>query len=130
MQGWSCRRVGVDHASAQLLSSTAHTAALLKDPNAQDYATRAVDALGPAKVKSRAVVLAEAALTTAMVGELELVSRLWQSGSDTHPRAGRQSRCWSAVRGRADRPDVLGHPLRPGAGAAADPAEPDGGLRE
>jgi hypothetical protein len=31
-----------------------------------------VDALGPAKVKARAVVLAEAALTAAIVGELEL----------------------------------------------------------
>ena len=57
---------------AGLLSSTAHTAALLKDSNAIDYATRAVDALGSAKVKARAVVLAEAALTAAIVGELEL----------------------------------------------------------
>jgi len=57
---------------ARLLSSTAHTAALLKDPNAADYATQAMDALGPEKVKARAVVLAECALTAAMVGELKL----------------------------------------------------------
>jgi hypothetical protein len=57
---------------ARLLSSTARTAALLKDPNAADYVTQAVDALGPAKVKARAVVLAEAALTAAIIGELEL----------------------------------------------------------
>ena len=57
---------------ARLLSSTAHTAALLKDPNAADYMTQAVDALGPAEVKVRAVVLAEAALTAAIIGELEL----------------------------------------------------------
>ena len=57
---------------ARLLSSTAHTAALLKDPNAADYAAQAVDVLGPAKVKSRAVVLAECALVTAVVGELDL----------------------------------------------------------
>ena len=57
---------------ARLLSSTAHTAALLKDPNAADYATQAVDALGPAKVKARAVVLAESALVAAMVDELDL----------------------------------------------------------
>ena len=57
---------------SRLLSSTAHTAALLKDPNAADYAVQAIDALGPAKVKGRAVVLAEAALAAAIVGELEL----------------------------------------------------------
>ena len=57
---------------ARLLSSTAHTAALLKDPNAPDYAAQAVDTLGPAKVKSRAVVLAECTLVAAIVGELDL----------------------------------------------------------
>jgi transcriptional regulator with XRE-family HTH domain len=57
---------------AKLLSSTARTAAILKDPSAADYAAKAVDALGPAKVKARAVVLAEASLTAAIVGELEL----------------------------------------------------------
>jgi hypothetical protein len=57
---------------AQLLASIAHTAVLLNDPNAADYATEAVDTLGPAKVKSRAIVFAEAALTTATVGELKL----------------------------------------------------------
>lgn len=57
---------------AQLLSSAAHTAALLGDPNAIDYATRAVEALSPAKVKSRAVVFAEAALTAALTGEFAL----------------------------------------------------------
>jgi len=57
---------------ARLLSSIAHTAALLKDPNAADHATEAVDALGPAKVKSRAIVLAECALVAAMAGELDL----------------------------------------------------------
>jgi len=57
---------------ARLLSSTAHTAARLEDPRAADYAVQAVDALGPARVKARAVVLAEAALTAAIVGELEL----------------------------------------------------------
>jgi hypothetical protein len=57
---------------ARLLSSSAHTAARLKDPRAADYAAQAVDALGPARVKARAVVLAEAALTAAIVGELEL----------------------------------------------------------
>ena len=57
---------------ARLLSSIAHTAALLKDPNAANYAAKAVDALSPAKVKSRAVVLAECALVAAIVGELDL----------------------------------------------------------
>lgn len=57
---------------ARLLATTAHTAALLADPNATYYATRAVGALGPAKVKSRAIVLAEAALATALAGELNL----------------------------------------------------------
>ena len=57
---------------ARLLSSSAHTAARLGDPRAADFAAQAVDALGPAKVKARAVVLAEAALTAALVGELEL----------------------------------------------------------
>jgi hypothetical protein len=57
---------------ARLLSSTAHTAAKLKDPRAADFAAQAVDALGPARVKARAVVLAEASLTAAIVGELEL----------------------------------------------------------
>ena len=57
---------------ARLLSSTAHTAARLKDPRAADFAAQAVDALGPARVKARAVVLAEASLTAALVGELEL----------------------------------------------------------
>ena len=57
---------------ARLLSSVALTAALLGHPDAIVYVTRAVDALSPAKVKSRAVVLAEAALTAAIVCELKL----------------------------------------------------------
>lgn len=57
---------------ARLLSATARTAALLEDVNALDYAAQAVEALGPAKVKSRAVVLAEAALAAALAGELAL----------------------------------------------------------
>jgi len=57
---------------ARLMSSSAHTAARLKDDRAIKYAAYAVDALGPAKVKARAVVLAEAALTAAIVGEFEL----------------------------------------------------------
>jgi len=57
---------------AGLLSSTAHTVAVLKGPLAADYAVNAVDALGSAKVKARAVVLAEVALTCAIVGELQL----------------------------------------------------------
>ena len=57
---------------AGLLSSTAHTVAVLKGRHAGEYAIKAVDALGPAKVKARAVVLAECALAAAMVGELEL----------------------------------------------------------
>jgi len=57
---------------ARLLSSTARTAALLKDPRAVGFASEAVDALGPARVKARAVVLAEASLVAAIVGELEL----------------------------------------------------------
>ena len=59
-----------DH--ARLLASAAHTAALLKDVNAADYAAKAADALGPAKVKSHAIVYAEATLTAAIVGELDL----------------------------------------------------------
>ena len=58
-----------DHAA--LMSSTAHTAALLKDPRAAKYAAEAVDALGPAKVKARAVVLAECALVAALVGDID-----------------------------------------------------------
>ena len=58
---------------SRLLSSTAHTAALLKDPDAADYA-------GPGRGRAwsgegqgpRGVVLAEAALTAAHVGELDL----------------------------------------------------------
>jgi transcriptional regulator with XRE-family HTH domain len=57
---------------AALLSSTAHTAALLKDPRAPDYAAQAVDGLSPAKVKARAVALAECALVAAMVGDIDL----------------------------------------------------------
>ena len=57
---------------ARLLSSVAHTAALLKDPDAANHAAKAIDALGPAKVKSRAIVLAECALVAAMAGKLNL----------------------------------------------------------
>ena len=57
---------------ARLLSSTAHTTALLKGPRAAEYAAVAVDALGPAKVKARAVVLAEAALAAASIGDFQL----------------------------------------------------------
>lgn len=59
-----------DH--ARLLSSTAHTAVLLDDPRACDFAVQAVDALGPARVKARAVVLAEATLVAALAGDLDL----------------------------------------------------------
>ncbi|MBR7827574.1 hypothetical protein KDK95_14745 [Actinospica sp. MGRD01-02] len=57
---------------AMLLATTAHTAALLGDPRATDYATQAVDVLGTAKVKARAIVLAEAAFTAGYTGELKL----------------------------------------------------------
>jgi len=57
---------------AQLFSSIAHATALLNDPHATGYATWAVNALSPAKVKSRAVVLAEAALVAATTNELDL----------------------------------------------------------
>jgi hypothetical protein len=59
-----------DH--ARLLSATAHTAALLNDPSALGYATQAVAALTPAKVKSRAIVLAEAALAAAVTDQHHL----------------------------------------------------------
>jgi hypothetical protein len=59
-----------DHAA--LYSSAARTASLLKDPRAAGFAAQAVESLGPARVKARAIVLAEAALTAARVGELEL----------------------------------------------------------
>ena len=57
---------------ASLLSSIAHTTAVLKGPRAAEYANVAVQALGPAKVKARAVVQAEAALAAASVGEHQL----------------------------------------------------------
>ena len=56
---------------ASLLASSARTAALLKDPRAGDFAVQAVAALSPARVKARAVVLAEAALALARVGEFD-----------------------------------------------------------
>jgi hypothetical protein len=59
-----------DH--ARLLSTIAHTAAVLKHPDAAEFGTQAVNALGETTTKSRAIVLAEAALAAAMVGELEL----------------------------------------------------------
>jgi hypothetical protein len=57
---------------ARLYSCAARTAALLDDTRASDFATQAVSSLGPARVKSRAVVLAEATLATALAGEFEL----------------------------------------------------------
>jgi len=58
---------------ASLLSSIAHTTAVLKGSRAAEYASVAVEAaLGLAKVKARAVVLAEAALAAASVGEHQL----------------------------------------------------------
>ena len=57
---------------ARLLSSTARSAALLKDPRADDFAAQAIHVLVPAPVKARAMVLAETALVAAIVGELEL----------------------------------------------------------
>jgi hypothetical protein len=57
---------------ARLLSSVAHAAALIEDRHAADYAFQAAEALGPARVKARAVVLAECALVSAIVGELDL----------------------------------------------------------
>lgn len=70
---------------ARLMSSTALTAALLEDPNGADYAAKAVEALDPARVKARAVVLAEAALTAAIVGEFELCLD-WGSSAATLAR--------------------------------------------
>lgn len=56
---------------AALLSSAAHTAAVLKDQDsARAYAARAMEALGPTKTKSRAVVLAQATIAAALVGDL------------------------------------------------------------
>ena len=57
---------------ARLLSSVAHAAALIEDRHAADYAFQAAEALGSARVKARAVVLAECALVSAIVGELDL----------------------------------------------------------
>ena len=56
---------------ASLLASIAHAAALLKDPNAANHAIQAVEALSAAKVKTRAIVLAECALVAAMLGEFD-----------------------------------------------------------
>lgn len=70
---------------ASLLAATAHTAALLEDSAAFDYAATAVDALSPAKVKARAVVLAECALVAAMVSEFELCLD-WGSSAATLAR--------------------------------------------
>lgn len=50
----------------------ARTCALLDDPRTCHLAAEAVASLGPARVKSRAVVLAEAALATALASEFEL----------------------------------------------------------
>lgn len=57
---------------AMLLATTAHTAALIGDPLAPEYAAQAVGALSNAKVKARAIVLAEAAFAAAYVGEFKL----------------------------------------------------------
>lgn len=57
---------------ARLLSCAARTCALLDDARACHFAAEAVASLGPARVKSRAVVLAEAALATALAGEFDL----------------------------------------------------------
>ena len=57
---------------ARLYSSAGRTAALLKDPRAGGFAAYAVESLSPTRVKARAIVLAEAALTAAHVGELDL----------------------------------------------------------
>jgi hypothetical protein len=57
---------------AGVFAATAHTAALLGDRRACDFATEAVASLGPARVKSRAMVLAESALAAALAGEFEL----------------------------------------------------------
>ena len=57
---------------ARLLSSSARSAALLKDPRAADFAEQAIHVLVPAPIKARAMVLAETALVAAMTGELEL----------------------------------------------------------
>ena len=46
-----------------------------------------MNALTPANVKARAVVLAEAALTAAITGELETLPRLGQCGSHAGPQA-------------------------------------------
>lgn len=57
---------------ARLLSCAARTCALLDDARTCHFAAEAVASLGPARVKSRAVVLAEAALATALASEFEL----------------------------------------------------------
>jgi hypothetical protein len=57
---------------ACLFAATAHTAALLGDSRACEFAAEAVASLGPARVKARAMVLAESALAAALAGEFEL----------------------------------------------------------
>jgi hypothetical protein len=57
---------------ARLYSSVAHAAALIRDPRAADYGSQAVSVLGAARVKSRAVILAECAIVAALIGELDL----------------------------------------------------------
>ena len=57
---------------ARLLSSAAHSAALLGDPRTEDFAARAIHALTPALVKARAMALAETTLVAAMAGRFEL----------------------------------------------------------
>jgi hypothetical protein len=69
--GDDCRPWTRSFDRAMLLATTAHTSALLNDLQAEKFAIRAVEALGTAKVKARAVVLAEAAFTTAYVGNLK-----------------------------------------------------------
>jgi transcriptional regulator with XRE-family HTH domain len=57
---------------ASLLSAAAHASAVLGDERARTLATDAVATLGPARVKARAVVLAEAARVAALCRDFEL----------------------------------------------------------
>ena len=109
---------------ARLLSCAARTCALLDDARTCHLAAEAVASLGPARVKSRAVVLAEAALATALASEFEL-SLDYGSAAAVLTRELEASLAADALytcRSRSHAARVLTR--GPRTAPAADPAEP------
>ena len=109
---------------ARLLSSTAHAAALLDDPNALDYAAQAVAAAQPRQGQITRRRTRRSRTHHRDHRRRPFLPRLRQRGNRTHPRTGREPRRRPPPRDHPHRYATLQHAPHPRTTTATHPTDP------